>query len=104
MISLKYRQYGINYETQELVLEKRYTLPLIIVRLSLFLVPESVLRNVLRKLADDFRGKIEGITLKQFIRMLIEICNEIAEAKNTNQNCIIYDDKEKQQKYVILVE
>lgn len=104
LTSLKYKQYVYDEVTQTWVQEKRYFLPLIIVRVGLFLFPESLLLYFLRRNPDNFRGELEGITLKQSIRVMYEILKEIAASKELQQNQIIYEDKGANQKYILLVE
>ena len=104
LTSLKYKQYFYDEVTQTWIREKRYFLPLIIVRIGLFLFPESLLLYFLRRNPDNFRGDLEGITLKQSVRVIYEILHEIAASKELQQNQIIYEDKGANQKHIFLVE
>jgi hypothetical protein len=100
LASLKYRQYSIEEESFEWIIKKRYTLPLPVLRLLLFLVPEAIFRYFLR----DFSGKVEGITVKQSLWILYQILKEIAESKSIYQNEVVYESRKENLIYIILVE
>jgi hypothetical protein len=99
LASLKYRLYGVDEKSLEWIVKKRYTLPLLVVRLLLF-IPEAVLHYFLK----DSQDYIEGITPKQFIRVIYEMLNEIAKFKDVHQNQIIYENRKEKLKHIILVE
>ena len=100
MARLKYKQYRSEDGGSRLVLEKSYSVPLIVVRVALFLVPESVLLSILKKLADNPAIKIEGITLKQFIRIIHRICGGIAKTRSG----MVFKREDYAEKLTILVE
>lgn len=106
MASLKYKQYRIDNETLEWLPEKRYGVPLSIIRLGLLLIPDLVFGYLLRKLAGDSQGKIEGMTPKEFIRIIYKICSEMAEARgsSTDRASVIFAMEDDKQKSVLLVE
>jgi len=97
---LKYKQYRIEDGGSRLVLEKSYSFPLIVIRVALFLVPESILLYVLKKATDNSAAKIEGITVKQFIRMIYRICGGIAKTRSG----MVFKHEDYSEKMTILVE
>ena len=100
MASLKYRQFIIDEDSLEWKISKRFTFPLLVLRILLILVPESILRNFFE---DDF-GTLEGITFKQLFWIIYQILKETAEFKQANQNQVVYENRKENLKYIILVE
>ena len=100
MASLKYRLFDIDDESLEWIIKKRYTLPLPVLRLLLFLMPEALFGYLLRDVFDN----VEGITAKQSFSILYQILKETAEFKNTHQNQVVYENRKEKLKYIILVE
>ncbi len=106
MASLKYKRYRIDIETLEWIPEKRYSLPLPIVKFTLLIIPEFIIGYFLKKISEGFQGKIEGINSKEFIWIVYEICHEIVETNNITPNpaSTIIEIREEKQKSVLLVE
>ena len=100
MTRLKYKQYRIEDGGSKLVLEKSHSFPLIVVRVAVFLVPESILLSVLKKAFENPSTKVEGITLKRFIWILCRVCGGIAKTKSG----MVFKYEDYSKKQTILVE
>jgi hypothetical protein len=100
VVRLRYKQYRVEDEGSRLVLERSHSFPLIVVRLALFLVPESILLSVLKKATDNPPAKIEGITLKQSIGVISRICGGIAKTRSG----LVFKQEDHVEKRIILVQ